>query len=102
MPSTLRTELDRLDFNWERGGMMVQEGNYRVAKSLRIIEEDDPLLDERWSNGPGYLDVPRFIAADDDAVYVVQRDGRGCGLKRIYKEPARYMDLHEDIPYPDQ
>lgn len=102
MPSTLRTELDRLGYDWDGGQMIQQDGTaYQQPKNGRVVEKEDPLLNARFANGPTCFDMPRFMAADANAVYIPYRDNQQSGLRKIYHEPAEYLERGDAIPYPE-
>ncbi len=102
MPSTLRHELDRLGFDWDNGQMLRQDGvGWQQPRNCRTVEPTDPVLDQPWSNGAAFLDMPRFIAADALAVYLPFKDNQKSGLTKIYHEPVEYLERGEPIPYPE-
>lgn len=102
MPSTVRGELERLGFDWEDGVLIEQAGSgYQTPKPAKPLRANAPVLDQRFSNGDGFVDVPRIMAADARAVYIPYKDRLGCGLKRIYHQLADYIETGEPIPFPD-
>lgn len=102
MPSTLRTELDRLGYDWDEGEMVAQQGSASQRPSnTRAVERNDPLLDAKWQNGP-QADLPRFLAADARAIYVPFADTRGSGLRRYFHDMAEYRaNPSMPIPFPE-
>lgn len=102
MPSSLRTELDRLGYDWDGGQMIQQDGTaFQQAKNCRTIEPSNPVLDARFANGAASADIPRFMAADALAIYIPYKDNLGSGLCKIYHEPAEYLERGDPIPYPE-
>lgn len=102
MPSSLRHELDRLEFDWENGVMIQQDGvGLQPPRNCRTVTPDDSVLDLRWANGNGFLDMPRFMAADESAVYLPYKDNQGSGLRKVFHEPAEYIERGVPIPYPE-
>lgn len=101
MPSDLKTELDRLGYDWDHGTMVLQEGNTRQGlKVARIVGKGDPVLHTRFQNGSAVVDVPRFMASDKRGIYIVTRDQQRSGLQFIRTNPKEYVTNSESLPYP--
>jgi len=65
--------------------MIMQDGSgYQSPKQVQVVDKDNPVLDIRFSNGQGFMDMPRFMAADAHGVYVPYRDQHSSGLQKIY------------------
>ena len=102
MPSTLRTELQRLSFDFEGGTIVYQGGSgHQRLHPPRQVEWGDSLLDERFSNGTGSMDISRVIASDREAVYLVHRNLHGTSLAKVYHDAQHYVDTGETLPYPE-
>lgn len=103
MPSNLRTELNKLFFDWKNGDLVVQDGNQRTGfKKPRRLDAKSPELDVRWQNGSGSTDIPRFIASDAHAFYVCYSGPHGCGLQRVDRNVKNYLNGSAGaLPYPE-
>ena len=101
MPSTLRVELSKLNFDFEQGKCLVQDGDDRRGyKAPREIKKDAPELDVRFQNGGNSNDLPRFIAVDPAGIFMCYRDSKGSGLRRIERDLRTYLKPDGKIPFP--
>lgn len=101
MPSNLRTELEKLDFDFKQGKMLYQDGSdHRGFQEPRQIAKDAPELDVRFQNGANSHEMPRFIATDPWAMFLPYRNGNGSGLMRIERDLRTYLKPDGKLPYP--
>lgn len=104
MPSTVRIELNKLGYDWERGALLAEHGSGRTStpgQGTRYIKTDDPVLDTTFSNGSGCIDVPRVFARDKGAVYFPHVSAvAGTRFLRIPINPEHYLKSSEPLPYP--
>lgn len=104
MPSTIRHELSQLGFDFKGGVIVTEEGvgtQSAAGRATRYIKAADPLLDQRFSNGSTFMDIPRVFARDGKAVYFphVTRI-KGARLIKVMLNPESYIKGGEALPYP--
>ena len=103
--ATIREWLNELEFNWEEGRIILQpcEGNPYWGKPLdaKIINPDDPILDEEFNDEIGGDGCPRILAEDDSKIFFPCQYHRSSWLEFVYKNVSLYLDWEENIiPYP--
>jgi hypothetical protein len=104
MPSTVRIELNKLGFDWKNGVIVAEDGQGRQStpgQNTRYINDSDPLLEYRFSNGEHLHDVPRVFARDKAAIYIPHISTiAGARMVRIIVNPETYVKSSEPLPYP--
>ena len=102
MPSTVRIELDKLDFDWKNGEIVAQaEVPRQGLRPPQRLQPSSAELDRRFSNGPSSIDLPRVIAADQKFLYVPFRDTNSSGFARIARSLRDYVNGSAGpLPYP--
>jgi hypothetical protein len=106
--TTLREQLDLAGFDWFTGRIIVQQvdgHNHPPGWALkaelkpgRDLDPDDSLLDREFSNGFGTPTCPRFIAADDKAMYVPSQYDGATVVERIERDLGVYLEHDGEHP----
>lgn len=106
MPSTVRIELNKLDFDWKNGVIVTEDGIGRQSspgRNTRYIKDDDKLLDATFSNGSCTMDIPRVFARDKVAIYIPHISQiAGTRMIRLVINPETYVKGSDPLPYPGE
>lgn len=102
--ATLREFLDKEDFDWDTGRIIIKETKQRVQThegNRRYITRDDPLLDVEFDSSYGSPECPSFVAEDKGYIYFpVVYDG-ATWADKICKDITKYIEPNkEHMPYP--
>jgi hypothetical protein len=104
MKVSIREWLDKAGFNWETGKIILHktEGDspgWEDAKGADYIGYDDPILDQKFTNGYGGPKCPRFIAKDDEVIYFPGMYDGSTWLEGVYVDLDKYLD-YKNYPTP--
>lgn len=105
MPTTLRSELDGLDFDWDTGKIVFQPHKYDTSLGVkrdpnqppRFIEASDPILDQGFNPEYGLPTCPFVFARDQKAVYFTAWHDGSSWIERVAIDPEHY--LTNNMPY---
>lgn len=104
MPSTIRIELDRAEFDWKSGVVLHEQGTGRSSapgRNTRFLKSTDPILDKDFSNGYAFINIPRVFAKDAKAVYFPHVGANsGARMVRVLIDPENYVKGGTPLPYP--
>ena len=103
--ATIREWLDELNFNWKRGRIIYQpcKGHpcWDDPAGAKILEFDDPILDEEFDECMGGDGCPKILAEDNSKVIFPCQYNKSTWLEFIYKNTSLYLDWEKNpLPYP--
>ena len=105
--TTLRKELKDAGFDFKKGTILYQPilPNGRLGQPNKndlenIITMPRSVLDTEFYSGYGLAEMPRFIAEDDDYIYMPSQYDGSTSIFRARKDIGKYIGTKELLPYP--
>jgi len=114
MITTLRKELNKLDFNWKEG-VIIYQYNPEDINDINLLQTDPRIttliynkgieyekiciLDKEFDNNESLPECPIFIAEDKENVYIPAKYDGTNWLEVIKKDIFFYLKNNALIPY---